>query len=90
MSNLVDWLTLPMAAERWGITRGRVWKSVTDRLAEEDGAISEVVQKAGDRFLLHPDFVDAVKAKIDGDGRYKVDAAINAVLSEMSEESVNG
>lgn len=80
MRTLEDWLTLPMAAERWGVTRGRVWTLVTSEVEKLPEA---VVVKVRDRWLLDPEFVQAVSDHIDrGGGRYKVEKAIKDVAAK--------
>ena len=70
-----------MAAERWGVTRGRVWKLVSDEMNRLPDA---VVVRVSDRWLLDPAFVDQVSQRIDRHGgRYKVDVAIKEVAAEF-------
>lgn len=78
MSNLGDWITLPQAAARWDVTRARVHRLVTaGRLPESK------VTRAGDRWMLDPEFVSEVEQKVkDTSGRYRLDAALKAVAEE--------
>lgn len=80
MKTLSDWVTLPQAAERWGVTRAWVWRLVSEQMADLP---AEVVVRDGDRWRLDLEFVTEVEKRVKEGS--EVLAAIQAVVGALGE-----